>query len=141
MVVRFSTFRHRTLFCRNRNKLKNARVRLDLTKKWCGVFADAIDFVRACRNVDCVMVGINCRLKVVFRSGRSGFLDSVSDLKDLVVGGGGRGECCGFLEHGVFTFIYWLLIIDFGVLNEQTCFIEMISKINFFMEEVIFSQM
>ena len=89
MVVRFSTFRHRTLFCRNRNKLKNAKVRLDLTKKWCGVFADAIDFVRACRNVDCVMVGINCRLKVVFRSGRSGFLDSVSDLKDLVVGGGG----------------------------------------------------
>ena len=55
------------------------------------MFVDAIDFVRARENVDCVMVGINCRLKVVFRSGRSGFFDSVSDLKDLVVGRGGRG--------------------------------------------------
>ena len=33
----------------------------------------------------------------------------------------------------IFAFIYQLLMIDFKILNEQTCFIEMISKINFFL--------
>ena len=60
IIVRFSTFRHRTLFYRNRNKLKNAKVRLDLTKKRYKIFTDAIDFVKAYKNVDYVIIDINC---------------------------------------------------------------------------------
>ena len=85
IIVRFSTFRHKTLFYRNRNKLKNAKVRLDLTKKWYKMFTDAIDFVKAYKNVDYVMVDINCRLKVVFKNGRSSFFGNISDLKKLIV--------------------------------------------------------
>ena len=85
IFVRFSTFRHRTLFYRNRNKLKNAKVRLDLTKKRYKIFTDAIDFVKAYKNVDYVMVDINCRLKVFFKNGRSSFFDNISDLKNLIV--------------------------------------------------------
>ena len=33
IIVRFTTFRHRTMLYRNRNKLKKAKVKLDLTKK------------------------------------------------------------------------------------------------------------
>ena len=81
IIVRFSTFQYRTLFYRNRNKLKNAKVRLDLTKKRYKIFTDAIDFVKAYKNVDYVMVDINCRLKVFFKNGRSNFFGNISDLK------------------------------------------------------------
>ena len=33
VIVRFNSFKHRTLFYRNRNKLKGVRIKLDLTKK------------------------------------------------------------------------------------------------------------
>ena len=33
IIVRLTTFRHRTMLYRNRNKLKKAKVKLDLTKK------------------------------------------------------------------------------------------------------------
>ena len=33
IIARFTTFRHRTMLYRNRNKLKKAKVKLDLTKK------------------------------------------------------------------------------------------------------------
>ena len=86
IIVKFSTFRHRTLFYRNRNNLKNVKVRLDLTKKRYKIFTDAIDFVKAYnKNVDHAMVDINCRLKVVFKNDRSSFFDNISDLKNLIV--------------------------------------------------------
>ena len=85
IIVRFSTFRHKTLLYRNRNKLKNAKVRLDLTKKWYKIFTDAIDFVKAYKNFDYVMVDINCRLKVFFKNGDSSFFDNISNLKILIV--------------------------------------------------------
>ena len=59
---------------------KNVKVRLDLTK----IFTDAIDIVKAYKNVDYVMVDINYQLKVVFKNGRSSFFD-ISDLKNLIV--------------------------------------------------------
>ena len=83
IIVRFSTFRHRALLYRNRNKLKNANVWLDLTKKCLKIFTDAIDFVKAYKNVDYVMVDINCRLKVFFKNGRSNFFDYIFDLKNF----------------------------------------------------------
>ena len=73
------------MFYRNRSKLKNAKVRLDLTKKQYKVFTDAIDFVKAYKNVDHVMVDINCQLKVFFKNGRSSFFDNIFDLKNLIV--------------------------------------------------------
>ena len=79
------TFRHGTLFYWNRNKLKNGKVWLDLTKKWYKIFTDAIDFVKAYKNVDYVMADINCRLKVFFKNCRSSFFDNISDLKNLIL--------------------------------------------------------
>ena len=75
-IDRFSTFRHRTSFYRNRNKLKNAKVWLDLTKKRYKIFTDFIDFVKSYKNVDInyVMVDINCRLKVFLKKWLQQFL-------------------------------------------------------------------
>ena len=85
IIVRFSTFRHRILFYQNRNKLHNAKVRLDLTKKRYKIFANAIKFVKEYKKVEYVMVDINCRLKVFFRNGCSSFFGNISDLKNLIL--------------------------------------------------------
>ena len=85
ITVRFLTFRNRTLFYRNSRKLKNAKVWLDLTKKRYKIFTNAIDFLKAYKNVDYVMVDNNCRLKVSLKNGRSSFFDNISDLKNLIV--------------------------------------------------------
>ena len=62
IIVRFSTFRHRTKFFRSRSKLKNnAKVKLDLTKSRYMIFTKATETA----NKSNVMVVINCRLKVV----------------------------------------------------------------------------
>ena len=70
MIVRFTSFRHKTMFYRNRSKLKNnAKVKLDLTRKRYMTFTRALESVKKVSIVDYVMVDINCRLKVVFKSG------------------------------------------------------------------------
>ena len=71
--VCFTTFRHRTIFYRNRNKLKKAKVKIDLTKRRSGIYTDVISFVKNYSKVNFVMVDIDCRLKVVFTNGKSYF--------------------------------------------------------------------
>ena len=75
-------FRHfGTEVLSERDKLKNAK---DLTKRRYEIFIDAIDFEKAYKNTDYVMVDINIRLKVFSKNGRSSFCD-ISDLKNLIV--------------------------------------------------------
>ena len=82
-IVRFTTFRHRIMFDRNRNKLKdNARVKLDLTRKRYMTFTRALESVKKVSIVDYVMVDINCRLKVVFKCGRSKSCNDDDSLND-----------------------------------------------------------
>ena len=64
IIVRFTTFRHRTIFYRNRNKLKKTKVKIDLTKRRYDIYTDAINFVKNYSKINFVMVDINCRLKL-----------------------------------------------------------------------------
>ena len=85
IIVRFTTFRHRTMFYRNRNKLKNnAKVKLDLTRKRYMTFTRALESVKKVSIVDYAMVDINYRLKVVFKSGRSKFFTDDDSLNEAV---------------------------------------------------------
>ena len=85
IIVRFTTFRHRTMFNRNRNKLKNnAKVKLDLTRKRYMTFTRALESVKKVSIVDYVMVDINCRLKVVFKSDRSKFFNDDDSLNEAI---------------------------------------------------------
>ena len=84
-IVRFTTFRHRIMFYRNRNKLKNnAKVKLDLTRKRYMTFTRALESVKKVSIVDYVMVDINCRLKVVFKSDRSKFFNDDDSLNEAI---------------------------------------------------------
>ena len=84
ITVRFTTFRHRTMLYRNRNKLNKVKVKLDLTKKRYDIYTDAINFVKNYSIVNFVMVDINRRLKVVFTNGNSSFFKSIIDLKESI---------------------------------------------------------
>ena len=84
IIVHFTTFRHRTIFYRNRNKLNKAKVKIDLTKRRYDIYTDAINFVKNYSKVNFVMVDINCRLKVVFTNGKSYFFKSIIDLKECI---------------------------------------------------------
>ena len=64
IIVRFTTFRHRTMFYRNRNKLENnAIVKLDLIRKSYMTFMRALESVKKVTIVDYVMIDIYCRFQ------------------------------------------------------------------------------
>ena len=74
IIVRFATFRHKTMFYHIRKNLKrNLKVKLDLTKKRYSTFTEAMQLVKNNKAVKFVMAGINYRLKVVFKDGNSLF--------------------------------------------------------------------
>ena len=74
IIVRFTTFRHRTMFYHSRKNLKrNVKVKLDLTKKRYSIITEVIQLVKNNKVVKFVMADINCRLKVVFKDGYSLF--------------------------------------------------------------------
>ena len=65
IIVRFTTFRHRTRFYKARKKLKNnVHIRLDLTKLRYGILKGAAREVHDNDKVKFVYADVNCRLKV-----------------------------------------------------------------------------
>ena len=69
IIVRFMSFRHRTMFYQNRKRLKDVRIKLDLTKRRYKILKDAIDIAKEHPDLYYVYAYVNCRLKVVFKGG------------------------------------------------------------------------
>ena len=69
VIVRFTTFRHRTEVYHGRKKME-MRVRLDLTKTRYNTLKEGIKFVEKVEGIEFVYADINCRLKVKFSDGR-----------------------------------------------------------------------
>ena len=85
IIVRFTTFRHRTRFYKARKKLKNnVHIRLDLTKLRYGILKGAAMEVHDNDKVKLVYADINCRLKVHPNFGNEHFFSSCDELKDIV---------------------------------------------------------
>ena len=83
-IVRFNSFKHRTLFYRNRNKLKGVRIKLDLTKKRYNVLRSARSSANENQDINYVFADINCRLKVAFKNGTSDFFKDIIELNELI---------------------------------------------------------
>ena len=80
IIIRFTTFRHRTMLYHNRKNLKrNVKVKLDLTKN--SIFTEAMQLVKNNEAVKFALVDINC-LKVVFKDGNSLFFSDCDNLRD-----------------------------------------------------------
>ena len=85
IIVRFSTFRHRTLLYRGRKKIKNnVKIKLDLTKnnysllnKARGLLEDRDDFKYA-------FADVNCRLKLRSSNDEEHVFENIDDLNDIL---------------------------------------------------------
>ena len=85
IIVRFTTFRHRTMLYLRRKKLSgNVKIKLDLTKSKYNLLKYARDRVKNLENVDFVYADINCRLKVKMKDKSEYFFNSSDELIDLV---------------------------------------------------------
>ena len=81
VIVRFTTFRHRTMFYRNRKALKGGvTVHLNLTKSRLDLLMKANNYIKDISNVEFAYYDINYRLKVLFKNRRKEFFDSMEDL-------------------------------------------------------------
>ena len=85
VIVKFSTWRHRTLFYRARRneyfKKKKLQTYIDLTKHRLNILNEAKAKVDTCGNVDYVFANVNCQLCIKFKN--SDQLYFFNDLDDL----------------------------------------------------------
>ena len=85
IIVRFTTFRHKTLFYKNRKKIKSgARIRLDLTKDRYNLLVSARKRVNNCPEVNYVYADINWRLKVKLADESHKFFESMEELNGIL---------------------------------------------------------
>ena len=85
VIVRFTTFRHRTLFYKSRKSFKSdVKVRLDLTKSRYSVLRDARNLVEREAMIKFVYADINCNLKVHPAVGTDKFFNSIDELKYII---------------------------------------------------------
>ena len=84
ILVCFVSFRHRTVLYRNRKRLKDVRVKLDLTKLSYRILKEAIGLAKEHPDLDYVFADVNCRLKVLFKDGTSNFFNDIDNLKSMI---------------------------------------------------------
>ena len=87
VIVKCTNFRYRSMFYRNRKKLKNnKRVKNDLTKRRYSLLKSAIDLLNEKELHDVyVFADINCRLKIVDSSNNeSTFFNSIDDVQNYL---------------------------------------------------------
>ena len=87
VIVRFTTFRHRTMVYRAKKKMKcGIRVKLDLTKSRYSLLAKANDIVKSNARVKFCYADINCRLKLkwVDDSLKDEFFTTIDELQDIL---------------------------------------------------------
>ena len=84
VIIRFTSFKHRTSSYQNRNKLKCVRIKLDQTKKRYNVLKSTRSVADENQDVKYVFADINCRLKIVFKDGTSELFKDISELNELI---------------------------------------------------------
>ena len=82
IIVRFTTWRHRTMVYRKRKDCVNCRITLDLTKT-CMDIKEAIDLARDNDHISYAFADINCSLCVKLSNGSFKFFNTIDDLNNL----------------------------------------------------------
>ena len=87
IIVRFTTFRHRTLFYRARKNLKSGfKVKLDLTKSRFNLLKKANNHVKEIPAISFCYADVNCRLRIKFHDAKQEdiFFSTFDELCDIV---------------------------------------------------------
>ena len=89
IIMRFTTFRHRTIVYRSRNGLvrRGVKVRIDLTKSRHSLLTEANKFIADDSQVKFCYADINCRLKIKWANERfdDSFFSSMDELKEMLI--------------------------------------------------------
>ena len=118
VIVRFTTFRHRTLFYRKCKTLKGKSVHLDLTKSRLKLLNDAKNLICSRSDIAFCYADINCRCKVRYSDGKELFFESISDLEDIL--DDNENKCLFFnvyIYYIYFCCIYLILQAYFFLLS------------------------
>ena len=83
IMVRFRTWRHRTMVYCKRKDCFNCRFTLDLTKTCMDILKEAIDLARESDHISYVLADINCSLCVKLSNGSFKYFDAIDDLNNL----------------------------------------------------------
>ena len=83
-IVKFFSFRHRTILYRKRKDIKDLSIRLDLTKARYNLLKVARQKTDDNDGVDYVYADVNCRLKVHLASGQDKVFSSLDDLNFII---------------------------------------------------------
>ena len=81
VIVRFTTFRHQALFYRNRKKLKNQNIHLDLTKSWLSLLTETRMLIENNKYIAFCYGDINYRCKLQFKNNDDFFFEALHILK------------------------------------------------------------
>ena len=84
VIVRFTTFRQRTLLYRKRKTLKGKSVHLDLTKSRLKLLNNAKHLISSKSDINFCDADINFRCKVRHSDGKESLFESISDLEDIL---------------------------------------------------------
>ena len=88
IIVRFTTFRHRTCFYRAKKKFKKGvKVKIDLTKKRHSLLVEANKYCEKSRMVKFCYADVNCRLRVKWADEREDdtFFSSMEDILQMEI--------------------------------------------------------
>ena len=85
IIVRFTTWQHRTLLYKGRKNLANAKVYLDLTKTKFKLLKHCQAKVQDNNLVDFVFADVNCALCVRMKNGAFRYFNSENQLDDIVL--------------------------------------------------------
>ena len=86
VIVRFTTFRHRTTFYRARISIGNrAQVKLDLTKRQYHILKARNEYIKSIgHTAKCCYANINRRMTIKWADNSEDFFEFLQDVKDLV---------------------------------------------------------
>ena len=87
IIVRFNTFRHRTLLYRSKKDVKQKKgykIRLGLTKRRYLMLSEANKLASDNQNANFCYADVNCRLKIRWNDNQEDFFDTLEDLRDLL---------------------------------------------------------
>ena len=83
VLVRFSSWKYRTLVYMNRNKRKKVRIKTDLTKRRLAL-SHARDITKGVEGIEYVFCDVNCKLNVKLSNGRFRVFNSKTDLASII---------------------------------------------------------
>lgn len=84
LIIKFTSWKHRTAVYKGRKKLESQRILLDLTPRRAKLLSRARLLVKDNSSVDYSFVDVNCRLGIKTKSGDFKFFNSEQQLLDIL---------------------------------------------------------